>query len=188
MRYEKKALFPQGLISFISAIAQFNPKIIAKYALGAIATITIVESSVVSHPLLANPTQEQAIALQIDNLKQTNQRWIEIDLEQQHLFAWDGHNQAFTAIISTGKAETPTYPGIYTIQRKYATDRMRGADYDLPNVPSVLYFDRGYALHGANWHNQFGTPISHGCINLPLGNAEWLFNWAKIGTTVVIHQ
>lgn len=91
-------------------------------------------------------------------------------------------------VISTGKAQTPTYPGIYAIQRKYSQDRMRGDDYDIPNVPHVLYFDRGYALHGADWHNNFGTPMSHGCVNLPLGNAEWLFDWAKIGTTVIIHQ
>ena len=69
-----------------------------------------------------------------------------------------------------------------------ARDRMTGNDYDVPNVPNVLYFDRGYALHGAYWHNNFGTPMSHGCVNLPLGNAQWLFNWAQIGTPVIIHQ
>ena len=138
--------------------------------------------------VLANPTLEKSVAQKIDNLKRSGQHWIEIDLSDQHLFAWEGKNQTFTAVISTGKSTTPTYPGIYTIQRKYPQDRMRGADYDIADVPNVLYFDRGYAFHGAYWHNNFGNPVSHGCINLPLNNAKWLFDWTKIGTTVVIHQ
>ncbi|MGK7936409.1 MAG: L,D-transpeptidase [Xenococcaceae cyanobacterium] len=128
------------------------------------------------------------IAQRIESLKQSAQPWIEIDLSEQHLIAWSGKKQIFTAIVSTGKATTPTYAGIYTIQRKYPQDRMRGADYDIPNVPNVMYFDRGYALHGADWHNNFGTAVSHGCINLPINNAQWLFNWSKVGTSVIIHE
>ncbi len=161
---------------------------IAKRTLWVIAALTIVESSLVSNMVLANPTMENAIAPKIDNLKQSDTKWIEIDLSDQHLFAWNGKNQTFSTVISTGKIKTPTYPGVYTIQRKYPLDRMRGADYDISNVPSVLYYDRGFALHGAYWHNNFGTPISHGCVNLPVNNAKWLFDWAKIGTPVIIHQ
>ena len=150
--------------------------------------MTIGESWLFSNAVLANPTPENTVAQKIDNLKRSDQYWIEIDLSEQHLFAWEGKNQIFSAIISTGKSETPTYPGIYTIQRKYPQDRMRGADYDISDVPNVLYFDRGYALHGAYWHNNFGTPVSHGCINLPINNAQWLFNRTKIGTTIIIHQ
>lgn len=150
--------------------------------------MTTEESWLLSNKVLANPSSENAIVLKIDRLKQSDERWIEIDLSEQHLFAWDGKDRTFSTVISTGKAQTPTHPGIYTIQRKYPLDRMRGADYDVPNVPNVLYFDRGYALHGAYWHNNFGVPTSHGCVNLPVGNAEWLFDWAKIGTPVIIHQ
>ncbi len=131
---------------------------------------------------------ENAVAQKIDNLKRSQQNWIEIDLSDQHLFAWEGKNKTFTAIISTGKEKTPTYPGIYAIQRKYPLDRMIGDDYDIADVPHVLYYDRGYALHGAFWHNNFGNPVSHGCINLPLSNAQWLFDWAEIGTPVIIHD
>ena len=138
--------------------------------------------------VLANPTLPNLITQKIDHLKQSDQLWVEIDLSDQHLFAWEGNNQTFTTIISTGKAKTPTNTGIYSIQRKYPQDRMRGADYDIPNVPNVLYFDRGYAIHGAFWHNNFGTPVSHGCVNLPVSNAKWLFDWAKIGTPIIIHQ
>ena len=150
--------------------------------------MTIGESWLFSNAVLANPASENTVAQKIDNLKRSDQYWIEIDLSEQHLFAWEGKNQIFSAIISTGKSETPTHPGIYTIQRKYPQDRMRGADYDIADVPNVLYFDRGYALHGAYWHNNFGTPVSHGCINLPINNAQWLFNRTKIGTTIIIHQ
>ena len=137
---------------------------------------------------LANPALANSIAQRIDNLKRSTRYWIEIDLSEQHLFAWEGGNRVFSTTISSGKAKTPTYPGIFNIQRKYPQDRMRGADYDIPDVPNVLYFDRGYALHGAYWHDNFGTPISHGCINLPLEDAQWLYDWTAIGTDVVIHK
>ena len=137
---------------------------------------------------LANPTLENMIAQRIENLKRSGQNWIEVDLSEQYLFVWEGSNQTFTTIVSSGKATTPTHPGIYAIQRKYPQDRMRGTDYDIADVPNVLYFDRGYALHGAYWHNNFGTPVSHGCINLPVNHAQWLFDWTKLGTPVIIHQ
>lgn len=156
--------------------------------MSAIAVVVVGESCLLTDQVLAHPTSDNLIAQRINDLKQSDQPWIEIDLDQQHLFAWEGNKQIFTSIISSGKAKTPTYPGAYNIQRKYPQDRMRGEDYDIPDVPHVLYFDRGYALHGAYWHNNFGTPISHGCVNLPIDNAQWLFDWTAIGTAVVIHQ
>ena len=174
---EKEAFFDRQLVGEI-----------VRYTLGAIAALTMIQPITISNTVLANPARENAIALKIDNLKQSDKRWIEIDLSEQHLFAWNGKNQTFSTVISTGRIKTPTYPGVYTIQRKYPLDRMRGADYDISNVPSVLYYDRGFALHGAYWHNNFGTPMSHGCVNLPVNNAKWLFDWAKIGTPVIIHQ
>ena len=138
-------------------------------------------------PAFAHPVPE-LIAQRIDHLKRSTRHWIEIDLSEQHLFAWEGNERVFRTIISSGKATTPTYPGVFNIQRKYPLDRMRGADYDLADVPHVLYYDRGYALHGAYWHDNFGTPMSHGCINLPIDNAKWLFDWTEIGTDIVIHE
>ncbi len=175
------AFFSRGIPCLIGAIS-------FAVSLGEIAALTIVESWLLSNLVWANPTPENTVAQKIENLKQSGQHWIEIDLSDQHLFAWEGTNQTFTAVISTGKPTTPTNPGIYTIQRKYPQDRMRGADYDIADVPNVLYFDRGYAIHGAYWHNNFGTPVSHGCINLPVNNAQWLFEWTKIGTPVIIHE
>ena len=72
--------------------------------------------------------------------------------------------------------------------------RALGTYYDLPNVPHIMYFYnentpkwKGYGIHGAYWHNNFGHPKSHGCVNLQLGDAELLFNWAEVGTRVIIY-
>jgi lipoprotein-anchoring transpeptidase ErfK/SrfK len=89
--------------------------------------------------------------------------------------------------VSTGTRKTPTPRGTFRIYRKYAKQRMRGPGYDLPNVPWVMYFRRGgYAIHGTYWHSNFGQPMSHGCVNMPIGEAAWLYQWASNGTVVVV--
>lgn len=113
-------------------------------------------------------------------------KWIEVILEEQRLIAWEEGRMVMTTLVSTGVRRTPTPPGSFRISRKYEKQRMRGPDYDLPNVPWVMYFYQNYALHGTYWHNNFGQPMSHGCINLPTGKAAWLFQWAPQGTSVVI--
>jgi lipoprotein-anchoring transpeptidase ErfK/SrfK len=65
---------------------------------------------------------------------------------------------------------------------------MRGRGYNIPNVPYTMYFYKGYAIHGAFWHNRFGTPVSHGCINLPVQQARKLYNWTSTGTLVVVRR
>ncbi len=99
-----------------------------------IAALIIGESWLFANAVLANPTLENTIAQRIENLKRSGKNRIEVDLSDQYLFAWEGSNQTFKTIISSGKATTPTHPGIY---RKYPQDRMRGADYDIA-VP--MYF------------------------------------------------
>jgi lipoprotein-anchoring transpeptidase ErfK/SrfK len=64
---------------------------------------------------------------------------------------------------------------------------MSGPGYNLPNVPYTMYFYRGYAIHGTYWHNNFGSPMSHGCVNLATPDAQWLYNWAPMHTRVVSH-
>jgi lipoprotein-anchoring transpeptidase ErfK/SrfK len=151
-------------------------------------SVLAIDTAVLTAAPPANSDLEQAIATQIITLKQSQQNWIEVDLSEQKLIAWWGKQPLLMTSVSTGKAATPTYPGVYTIQRKYPQDRMRGNGYDIPDVPYVQYFDRGYAIHGAYWHNNFGTPVSHGCINLPVDQAQWLFNQMAIGTPLVIHE
>jgi lipoprotein-anchoring transpeptidase ErfK/SrfK len=63
---------------------------------------------------------------------------------------------------------------------------MKGAGYDIPNVPYAMYYEGNYGIHGAFWHRRFGTPVSHGCVNVAVNHARWLFDWASVGTAVVI--
>ncbi len=139
-------------------------------------------------PALAETDYHNAIARNILNLQQSQNRWIEIDVRAQRLIAWEGSQPVYAVIISTGKDATPTPPGTFTIQSKHETARMQGEDYDVPDVPFAMYYYGGYAIHGAYWHNNFGTPVSHGCTNVAVNHAEWLFNWADVGTPVVVHD
>ncbi|MBN1487704.1 MAG: LysM peptidoglycan-binding domain-containing protein [Anaerolineae bacterium] len=119
------------------------------------------------------------------------EKWIDVNLSTQSLVAYEGQTAVFNSLLSSGTAAYPTVVGTYSIYAKYVATNMSGGSgasyYNLPNVPYTMYFYRGYALHGTYWHNNFGTPMSHGCVNLPTPNAEWLFNWAPIGTKVVTH-
>ncbi|PKO23787.1 MAG: hypothetical protein CVU38_02265 [Chloroflexi bacterium HGW-Chloroflexi-1] len=114
-------------------------------------------------------------------------RWIDVNLSQQRLTAVEGQAPVFTALISGGLPGTPTVVGRFSIQTKLAAQTMSGPGYWLPNVPYVMYFYAGYAIHGTYWHNNFGHPMSHGCINMSTPDAAWLYGWASIGTPVVTH-
>lgn len=137
--------------------------------------------------LVAMAAKTNAIAETIQNLKQSDQRWIEVDLSEQRLIAWEGGKRMYNISVSTGKRSTPTLTGVFAIQSKYRATRMQGDNYDVPDVPYAMYYDGGYAIHGAYWHDNFGTPVSHGCVNVAVKQARQLFNWASVGTPVVVH-
>lgn len=114
-------------------------------------------------------------------------RWIDVDLTNQLTYAYEGDVLVNTFLVSTGTWEHPTVTGQYYIYVKYVYADMEGPGYYLPDVPYVMYFYDGYGLHGTYWHSNFGTPMSHGCINLSIPDSEWLFYWADVGTLVNIH-
>ncbi len=115
-------------------------------------------------------------------------KWIEIDLATEKLTAWQGNTPVYSTLVSTGLAAHPTPKGVFNVNRKLRYDLMTGPGYYYPNVPYVMYFyTGGYAIHGTYWHHNFGHPMSHGCVNLPTPAAEWVYNWAPLGTTVWIH-
>ena len=122
-------------------------------------------------------------------------KWIDVNLTRQVLTAFDGDAVVWAGYMSSGRAEHSTPVGTFSIFAKLRTDDMRGPDPDLPggryfqpDVPYVMYFaSGGYAIHGVYWHNNFGTPMSHGCVGLPVGAASIVYNWAPIGTLVYIH-
>lgn len=145
----------------------------------------------------------------------SEERWIEVDLSDQMLTAWEGDTKFLETAISSGLRLTATPVGEFRIWIKLRATKMEGGQgayyYNLPNVPYVMFFEndevpgwRGYGLHGTYWHNDFGTPRSHGCVNLPTDIAEVLYNWsspvvpdgkwmvrasdANPGTRVVIHD
>jgi len=113
-----------------------------------------------------------------------DERWIHVDLSEQVLVAYEGDRPVFATLVSTGRAETPTPAGVHRIDAKHVTITMDGDGsdpaaeaYRIDDVPWVQFFSGGYALHGAFWHDGFGRPRSHGCVNLAPGDARWLFQF-----------
>lgn len=115
----------------------------------------------------------------------TADKWISVDLDNQRAFAWEGDKLVKSFLISSGKARTPTVTGVFRIWGKIAAQRMEGGSraagdyYNLPNVQWVQYFYQDYSFHGTYWHNNFGTPMSHGCVNMRNEDAKWLYDWAS---------
>lgn len=116
------------------------------------------------------------------------ERWIDVDLSDQMTYAYEGDQIVASFLVSTGTWLHPTVTGQFHIYVKYLYTDMVGPGYYLPDVPFTMYFYSGYALHGTYWHSNFGTPMSHGCVNLSIPDAEWLFYWADVGTLVNIHE
>lgn len=117
----------------------------------------------------------------------SSQKRVEVDLTTQTLTAYEGDEVFMQTLISSGKW-FPTPPGKYKVWVKLKATRMSGGEgtdyYDLPNVPYVMFFHndeiskmRGFALHGAYWHNNFGHPMSHGCVNMRIIDAKKLYEW-----------
>lgn len=152
------------------------------------ATITLSALSASSRTSETKTAQLDTIANKILELQESDQRWIQVDLSQQRLVAWEGTNPVYAVVVSTGKKSTPTRIGTFAIKTKHRYARMVGSDYDVPNVPHTMYYSGGYAIHGAYWHNRFGTPVSHGCVNVAPNHAAWLFKWASLGTPVIVHD
>ena len=119
---------------------------------------------------------------------------IVISISHQALWAYEGGEMVMSSYVSTGTGnvpETVTPVGHWSILSKFDVEDMEGTISDeyyfVEAVPHVMYFDNdGNALHGAYWHNNFGTPMSHGCINLPLDIAAWMYSWAPVGTAVSV--
>jgi hypothetical protein len=109
--------------------------------------------------------------------------WIDVDLFEQTLAAYVGDRMVYATLVSSGLPGWNTPPGLFQVWRKVESGKMSGAHnrpdyYFLEDVPWALYFNQSVALHGAYWHNSFGYQHSHGCVNLAVADAKWLFYWA----------
>ncbi|MAS35451.1 MAG: hypothetical protein CL610_15680 [Anaerolineaceae bacterium] len=109
-----------------------------------------------------------------------------VDISDSRIYAYEDGRLVYSALVSTGLPATPTVQGSFRVQRRYESQTMSGPDYYLPNVQWILYFYAGYAIHGTYWHNNFGQPMSHGCVNLPNEEALWFYDFAPIGTPVLV--
>ena len=134
-----------------------------------------------------------------------DKRVIDVDLSNQNLTACKNGTQANQFLVSTGTPGHASFDGSFYIYRRVADEEMKSPEgpfapdfYDIKHVPWTQYFDGGAALHGAWWHNNFGHPMSHGCINVqtPTDNtrwpsaaaqAEWLWNFDNLGDPVIVH-
>ena len=116
---------------------------------------------------------------------------IEVSLKDQELVYFIGTKEVGRFKISSGLPRTPTPKGDYEVIMKRPLVNYKGVGYNFPNTKWNLMFKRGnglnYYIHGAYWHNSFGKPKSHGCINVSYANMEGLYNWADVGTKIKIY-
>lgn len=117
---------------------------------------------------------------------------IDINLSTQYMTVYQGDTVIMQTYISSGRPGFDTPTGTFHVQLKNGTQTMEGVlggeYYNVPDVPSVMYFTGvGHAIHGAYWHNNFGQVMSHGCINVPVDLAAWLYDITPVGTPVIIH-
>jgi hypothetical protein len=113
-------------------------------------------------------------------------KWIEVDLFEQTIAAYEGERMVYATLISSGRTGTATPPGLYTLWAKLWEGKMSSPDaedgdpayYFIEDVPWTMYFHEGYSIHAAFWHDAFGFTRSHGCVNLAPRDALWFFNWA----------
>jgi lipoprotein-anchoring transpeptidase ErfK/SrfK len=145
----------------------------------------------------------------IEEMPEDVDRWIRVDLSEQLVIAYEGDQPIRGFVVSTGLPGTPTVTGTFNIRVKVRSQTMSGGSalngyYNLPNVEWVQYFYADYGFHGTYWHNNFGNPMSHGCINMTNADAKWLFDWAgptwdggavwhsatddDPGTLVIVHE
>ncbi len=125
----------------------------------------------------------------------TNGRWIDVDLDEQTISVYDNQQLVFATIMASGDGNLSmwTRPGLFQIYSKKEIETMSGDQgtpdyYYLENVPWTMYFDKARALHGAYWRTRLGFTQSHGCVNMTIGDAHWLFNWAHDGDWVYVHD
>ena len=120
-------------------------------------------------------------------------KWISVNLYEQTLAAYEGDRLVFATLTASGLPGYWTRPGVFQIKKKYEMQTMSGSfeeDYSdyyyVMDVPWVMYFDHDRAIHGEYWHNNLGSKHSHGCVNIPVADGHWMFDWAPEGTWVYV--
>ncbi len=124
------------------------------------------------------------------------EKWVDVNLSDNSVTAYVGGKVAGGPFYMVpGAPETPTIVGTFHVYLKYDVQTMRGENadgtkYETEGVPWVTYFSGGYAMHGAPWRSSFGWSGyggSHGCVNMPVDAAKFIYDWTDMGDTVVVH-
>lgn len=165
--------------------------------------VDVVNKQSVTSELISKINQRQAVRLDVPVAYASRQtiyagdyeKWIEVDLTSKRMYAYERGNLVNTFLVTAGAPDTPTVTGEFKIQTKVRKQTMRGlntdgSSYNVPNVEWVNYFYQDYAIHGNYWRpdSVFGnTNTSHGCVSLKNDGAQWIYNWAPIGTPVITH-
>ena len=110
------------------------------------------------------------------------EKWVSVDLYEQVMIAYENDTPVFATLISSGLPQYSTGEGTFTVYQRMERHHLTGNSsqqgfYYIQDVPWLMFFDGEIGFHGAYWHNGFGYRQSHGCVNLSLTDAEWLFNW-----------
>lgn len=114
-----------------------------------------------------------------------------VDLAMQTLAVFDGCRLIFATLVSTGRQPGWTYPGHFTILAKVPYNLLVPPEwstsvYYQEGVPNFMTYSGDLGFHGAYWHDDFGSPVSHGCINLSPADSSWLYDWVGLGELVII--
>lgn len=150
-------------------------------------TATPTSSPTPTATMGADPAELEKYFVELPQAIGPSERWIDINLTDQTLEAYEGGDLVNRFIISSGRGGSPTVVGTFKIWVKVRMQDMSGVGYYIRNVPWVMYFYGDYGIHGTWWHNNFGTPMSAGCVNMTIPDAEWMYNWASVGTIVKVH-
>jgi hypothetical protein len=163
-----------------------NP-LLLKYDLFNVFASVTMDDGIVWYMIGPNQWLEQrsvAIAKTTERPEQVSGRWVAVDLYEQTLVAYEDDVPVFATLVATGLPNWDTNEGIFNIWARAIADPMSGAAgspqaYALQSVPWVMYFDGGISLHGTYWHDGFGYRHSHGCVNLSVSDARWIYEWTN---------
>jgi lipoprotein-anchoring transpeptidase ErfK/SrfK len=161
-------------------------------------TITPTSTHTLTPTLTATPTETSTttftpvptstqVVYEMENIG-NEEKWVDIDLSDQRLYAYVGDEIVRSFLVSTGTWQYPTPVGQYYVYIRLLYADMYGPGYSLPDVPYTMYFYEDYGIHGTYWHDNFGVPMSHGCVNMRTEDAGWLYNWSYLGILVNIHD
>ena len=118
-------------------------------------------------------------------------KWVSVNLYEQVVTAYEGNTMVFASLISSGLPDFQTDVGTFNVWHRANLTAMSGAmgepsAYSLPAVPYVMFFDNDISLHGTYWHDGFGYKHSHGCVNMSIADAKWVYNWSSDSPTMTV--